>query len=136
MGVGKTAVCQVLKRKLRNSVFLDGDWCWNSDPFQVTEETKAMVLDNISHLLSNFIKCSAYDNIIFCWVMHEQAIVDAVLDGLPLATCEAQVRHVSLVASEDALRERVERDIEEGRRDADAAIRRTSTRARMPRARA
>ena len=50
MGVGKTTVAQILKTKLSNSVFLDGDWCWDSDPFQVTEETKIMVIDNISHL--------------------------------------------------------------------------------------
>lgn len=28
MGVGKTTVCQLMKAKLPNSVFLDGDWCW------------------------------------------------------------------------------------------------------------
>ena len=59
MGVGKTTVCQNLKRLLPNAVFLDGDWCWDADPFQVTDETKAMVLDNICHLLNNFIRCTA-----------------------------------------------------------------------------
>ena len=43
MGVGKTTVCQQLKQDLPNSVFLDGDWCWDASPFQVTDETKAMV---------------------------------------------------------------------------------------------
>lgn len=52
MGVGKTAVCQQLKRILPNSVFLDGDWCWDADPFQVTDETKSMVTDNICYLLN------------------------------------------------------------------------------------
>ena len=33
---------------------LDGDWCWDMHPFQITEETKAMVLDNICHLPYNF----------------------------------------------------------------------------------
>ena len=47
MGVGKTTVSQQLKKTLRNSVFLDGDWCWDADPFQVTEETKKMVMQNI-----------------------------------------------------------------------------------------
>ena len=28
MGVGKTTVCQQLKQDLQNSVFIDGDWCW------------------------------------------------------------------------------------------------------------
>ncbi len=33
MGVGKTTTCQVLKSKLPGSVFLDGDWCWDMQPF-------------------------------------------------------------------------------------------------------
>ena len=60
MGVGKTTVCQQLKQKLPGSVFLDGDWCWDANPFLVNEETKAMVLDNICHLLNNFLRCTAY----------------------------------------------------------------------------
>ena len=44
MGVGKTTVCQIMKRRLPRAAFLDGDWCWDMDPFVVTEETKAMVL--------------------------------------------------------------------------------------------
>ena len=79
MGVGKTTVCQQLKQDLQNSVFLDGDWCWDASPFQVTDETKALVMDNICHLLNNFLKCSAYENIIFCWVMHEQNIINSIL---------------------------------------------------------
>ena len=54
MGVGKTAVCQQLKINLSNSVLLDGDWCWDSNPFRVTDETKSMVIDNICYLLNNF----------------------------------------------------------------------------------
>lgn len=65
MGVGKTAVCQELKKRLDNCGFLDGDWCWDADPFTVTEETKAMVLENISFLINQFIHCSAYDNVVF-----------------------------------------------------------------------
>ena len=88
MGVGKTAVCQGLKLKLDNSVFLDGDWCWDANPFQVTEETKTMVMENICFLLNQFIHCSAYHNIIFCWVMHEQSIIDKILDSLDKSNCE------------------------------------------------
>ena len=78
MGIGKTTVSQLIKRKLDNSVFLDGDWCWDAHPFQVTEETKKMVLENICFLLNQFIHCSAYQNIIFCWVLHEQNIIDTI----------------------------------------------------------
>ena len=65
MGVGKTAISQQLKKDLPNSVFLDGDWCWDADPFQVTEETKEMVMQNICCLLNNFLHCTAYENIVF-----------------------------------------------------------------------
>ena len=41
MGVGKTTVCQELKRLTAPSVFLDGDWCWDMEPFQVTAETRS-----------------------------------------------------------------------------------------------
>lgn len=82
MGVGKTTAGQRLKYKLDRSVFLDGGWCWDAHPFQVTAETKEMVLQNICALLNNFLRCSAYENVIFCWVMHQQAILDAILARL------------------------------------------------------
>lgn len=47
MGVGKTAVGERLKQDLPNAVYLDGDWCWDASPFQVTQETKTMVIRNI-----------------------------------------------------------------------------------------
>ena len=81
MGVGKTTVSQQLKKELPNSVFLDGDWCWDADPFQVTEETKAMVMRNICFLLNSFLHCTAYKNIVFCWVMHEQSIIDEIINS-------------------------------------------------------
>ncbi len=116
MGTGKTTVSQVLKKTLPNSVFLDGDWCWDADPFQVTEETKNMVLENITCLLNNFIHCTAYDNIIFCWVMHEQAIIDAILSALDYEGC--QIRSVSLICSRKALTWRLQKDVAKGLRSA------------------
>ena len=117
MGVGKTTVCEHLKRLLNNSVFLDGDWCWDSHPFQVTDETKNMVTDNICYLLNNFLHCSAYDNIIFCWVMHRQDIVDKLLKNLDTSQCDVKV--ISLTCDEKTLRERLQKDIEKGVRTAD-----------------
>ena len=43
MGAGKTAVCRELERELAPCAFLDGDWCWEMHPFQVTDETKRIV---------------------------------------------------------------------------------------------
>lgn len=117
MGVGKTTVCQQLKVELNNSVFLDGDWCWDAHPFQVTDETKAMVMDNIAYLLNNFLKCSAYENILFCWVMHQQEIIDSILRKLDASDCE--VKTISLTADESTLRQRLTQDVERGLRQAD-----------------
>ena len=117
MGVGKTTVGRALRNLLPNSVFLDGDWCWDADPFQVTEETKAMVLDNICFLLDQFLRCSAYEHIIFCWVMHEQKILDEILARVDTAGC--QVEAVSLMADPATLEARIRGDAERGLRSMD-----------------
>lgn len=97
------------EKELTNSVFLDGDWCWDADPFQVTDETKAMVMDNICYLLNNFLHCSAYENVIFCWVMHEQSIVDEIVSKLDTEEC--RVIKISLIVDEANLRKRLLSDI-------------------------
>ena len=102
MGVGKTTISRQLKKDLHNSVFLDGDWCWDADPFQVTEETKEMVMHNICFLLNNFLRCTAYDNIILCWVMHEQYIIDSIINELDTSAC--RVIKISLMTDETNLK--------------------------------
>ena len=110
MGVGKTTTCQLLKKELNNSVFLDGDWCWDMHPFQVNEETKEMVQDNIYHMLNNFIHCQCFEHIIFCWVMHEQSIIDDIIKHLDLNNC--QLYPISLVLDEESLRKRLQKDVD------------------------
>ena len=112
MGVGKTTVSQILKRKLPHSVFLDGDWCWDASPFIVNDATREMVMDNVTHLLSNFIRCPEYENVIFCWVMHEKGIIDEILSHIPTDAC--RVHLLSLTCTASALKERLEKDIKEG----------------------
>ena len=105
MGAGKTTVSRALQKLLPQAVFLDGDWCWDSDPFLVTDETKKMVLENIAFLLSQFLACKAYQNVIFCWVMHEREILSDLLSRLDTKQCE------------EVLRARLRLDIERGLRD-------------------
>lgn len=121
MGVGKTSVCRHLKMKLQNSVFLDGDWCWDAHPFTVTEETKAMVLNNICFLLNQFLHCSAYDHVIFCWVLHEQSILDTILARLDTTNCK--VKPISLLCSEAELKARLLRDVADGIRTQEVVAR-------------
>ena len=117
MGVGKTSVCRCLQKKLNNSVFLDGDWCWDSNPFLVTEETKEMVMDNIGYLLNSFLRCTAYHYVIFCWVMHEQTIVDNIISRLNTENCS--IIKISLICTDKMLRERLEKDVADGVRKSD-----------------
>ena len=127
MGVGKTSVCRCLQKKLNNSVFLDGDWCWDSNPFLVTEETKEMVMDNIGYLLNSFLRCTAYHYVIFCWVMHEQSIIDTICNKLNVENCN--VKTISLLADEKNLRKRIQGDVNAGIRSVDVLNRSI---ARMP----
>ncbi len=117
MGVGKTATSLSLQQRLPMSVFLDGDWCWYMRPFQLTEETKRLAMENICYLLNSFLHCSVFENIVFCWVLHEQSILDELISRLDTAECE--VHSISLVCSEQALKERIQRDIDVGVRSAD-----------------
>lgn len=116
MGVGKTTTCRILRDTLPNCVFLDGDWCWDMHPFQVTEETKAMVMDNICHLLNSFLRCSAYENVVFCWVMHQQEIIDDILARLK---GEYALKCVSLVCTPQRLADRLRADVARGVREPD-----------------
>lgn len=117
MGVGKTTACQCLKKLLPACVFLDGDWCWDMHPFVVNDETRQMVMENIVFQLNNFLRCTAFENIVFCWVMHEQSIIDTLLSRLDLRDC--QVCAVSLMCRPETLRARLQRDIDAGLRQPD-----------------
>ena len=121
MGVGKTAACRELQKILPKNVFLDGDWCWDMKPFTVTGETKAMVQQNIAFLLNNFLRCSEYENVIFCWVMHMQEIIGEILANLDLNG--VNVHAFSLVADEEALTRRIMGDVQAGVRSEDVIAR-------------
>ena len=121
MGVGKTTTCRILRDRLDKSVFLDGDWCWDMHPFTVNEETKAVVMDNICHMLNNFVHCSAFEHIVFCWVMHDQSIIEEILQRVDTDGCKVVV--VSLTCTENALRERLIRDVNNGVRTPDVIAR-------------
>lgn len=115
MGVGKTTISSLLKKELDKSVMLDGDWCWDMHPFVVNEETKTMVMNHIVYQLQSFLNCSVIQNVIFCWVMHEQAIIDDICSRLDFQDC--QVYSISLICNEETLKQHLEKDIALGLRD-------------------
>lgn len=115
MGVGKTTVAKRLKFILPDSVLLDGDNLWDMQPFAVTDDTKKCVISNIVACLSNFLACPQFKNIIFCWVMHEQYIIDAVLSALDLS--DVRLINVSLICRPRTLARRIGRDVRRGARE-------------------
>lgn len=112
MGVGKTTTSKALLKTLPNSVFLDGDWCFYSDPMIVNEETFKMAGQNISFLLNNFLSCSSYENIIFCWVMFKESNIEDIISLVE--NTDYNLFKFSLVCSENALAKRLEKDINGG----------------------
>lgn len=74
-----------------------------------------MVTDNIVFLLNSFFRCSAYENVIFCWVMHQQEIIDGIAERLEAY----RIKKISLICSPEALKKRLEGDIAAGIRQAD-----------------
>lgn len=117
MGVGKSAVCAELLHRLQPGVWLDGDWCWRMEPFVVSEENKAMVQRNIVYLLRSFLENSGYQYVLFCWVLHQEALFDALLQ--PLAALPFDLHKFTLTCTPDALRRRLGNDIAQGLRQAD-----------------
>lgn len=115
MGVGKTATCKELNKRLNNSVWLDGDWCWMMDPFIVNEENKKMVKENIIFLLNNFMNNSNIENIIFNWVIHDESIMEEILLGLKNRGYDLE--KITLICSKSALKARISKDIDEDKRD-------------------
>lgn len=128
MGVGKTTTCKSLKELLTPSVFLDGDWCWDMKPFIVNDETKAMVTDNISHLLRNYLNCSVYDYVIFCWVLHRESIIDELIEKINLNNYE--LHKITLTCTPEALEARLLGDIRSGIRD-EVVLERSKKRQKM-----
>ena len=106
MGAGKTAAAEQLMAQLTRTVWLDGDWCWQQGrDWHFDAATRAMALDNICHLLRNFVRNPNFDRVVFSWVLHLQetwAALEQALSGLTVVW-----KPVVLTCSEPELRRRI-----------------------------
>lgn len=118
MGIGKSVTCKELNKHLNNSVWLDGDWCWMMNPFIVNDENKKMVIHNITYLLRSFLTNSSYEYVIFNWVIHTEDIFNLILQELN--DLEFQVFKITLICSEETLKNRIFKDIQLNLRDKDS----------------
>ena len=108
MGVGKTTVGKLIAEKCPGTAFIDGDWCMDLHPFVGSRETKAMAVDNILHMIGNYMKCSACKMIVLVWLMDDPWVLQAITDGL--ASLQAEVKSVTLVCDRENLIRRWEND--------------------------
>ena len=108
MGVGKSTISTALKDELENSIMLDGDWCWMMNPWNITEENIKMVEQNIIFLLNSFLNNSSFRYVIFTWVLHNEMILDNLLEGIDDDNFE--LHFYSLVCNKNELIERMEND--------------------------
>ena len=114
MGVGKTTLAKSLMTKLTSAVYLDGDWCWYTNPWILNEETRKIVILNAEDMLRRFIESKSYETIIFTWILYDNAIIKEITDALPMEKVEFY--NISLVADEKTIVKRLERDIDAGLR--------------------
>lgn len=114
MGVGKTTLAKALMTKLPSAVYLDGDWCWYTNPWILNEETRKIVILNARDMLKRFIEAKSYETIIFTWILYDNAIIKEILDGLPMEL--VKFYNISLVASEEEIVKRLKNDIDAGLR--------------------
>lgn len=108
MGVGKTTVCKVLYKMAPGSVWLDGDWCWLMNPWDMCDENKAMAMANITTLLCSYLDNSTFENVIFSWVLHRREMIDDLLGRL--SGRQFDLRPFALVCTPDELARRMQQD--------------------------
>lgn len=115
MGAGKSTVSELLLKETENSIYLDGDWCWNMNPFTVNEENIEMVMKNIIFLLRSFLNNSNFQYIIFCWVMHKEEIFKNILNEI--RDLDFELYKFTLLCNETELARRIAGDIKIGKRE-------------------
>ena len=101
MGVGKTTVGKYIADHHPGTAFIDGDWCLDIHPFVGNQETKAMAVDNILHMIGNYQKCSVCNMVMLVWLMDEPWVIQKITQGL--SAMQAEVKNMTLVCSRESL---------------------------------
>lgn len=109
MGVGKTTVGKYIADHYPGTAFIDGDWCMDIHPFVGNPETRAMAVDNILHMVSNYQKCSVCSMVVLVWLMDDPQVIQKIMDGL--SAMKAEIKAVTLVCDRENLIARWENDL-------------------------
>ena len=108
MGVGKTTVGKHIADQNPGTAFIDGDWCMDIHPFVGNQETKAMAVDNILHMIGNYLKCSVCSRIVLVWLMDDPWVIRRITESV--SALQAEVKNVTLVCDRETLKNRWEND--------------------------
>ena len=108
MGVGKTTVGKYIADQNPGTAFIDGDWCMDIHPFAGNQETKAMAIDNILHMIGNYQKCSVCSMVVLVWLMDEPWVIQRMREGL--SDLRAEVKDVTLICDRENLIKRWNND--------------------------
>ena len=108
MGVGKTTVGKTIADQHPGTAFIDGDWCMDIHPFIGNDETKAMAVDNILHMIGNYQDCSVCSMVVLVWLMDDPWVIDRITQGL--SAMQAEVKNVTLVCDRENLIRRWKND--------------------------
>ena len=108
MGVGKTTVGKTIADQHPGTAFIDGDWCMDIHPFIGNDETKAMAVDNILHMIGNYQDCSVCSMVVLVWLMDDLWVIDRITQGL--SAMKAEVKNVTLVCDRENLIRRWKND--------------------------
>ena len=108
MGVGKTTVGKYIADQNPGTAFIDGDWCMDIHPFIGNQETKAMAVDNILHIIGNYQKCSVCSMVVLVWLMDDPWVMQRISEGL--AALQAEMINVTLVCDREHLIKRWSND--------------------------
>ena len=108
MGVGKTTVGKYVADRYPGTAFIDGDWCMDIHPFVGNQETRAMAVDNILHMIGNYLNCSVCGMVVLVWLMDDPCVIRSITEGI--SAMQAEVKTVTLVCSRETLLRRCEND--------------------------
>lgn len=108
MGVGKTTVGKHIADQNPGTAFIDGDWCMDIHPFIGNQETKAMAIDNILHMIANYQKCSVCSMVVLVWLMDDPRVIQRITEGL--AALQAETKYVTLICNRENLIKRWSND--------------------------
>ena len=104
MGAGKTTVGKYLADRNPGTAFIDGDWCMDIHPFVGNQETKSIAVDNILHMIGNYLNCSVCSMIVLVWLMDDSWVVRKITEGI--SALQAEVKYATLVCDKDNLLKR------------------------------